>query len=325
MTAIADSSDTMGDSGAPGPSASTASGTEGTATASANSPAVTDMDAEDFRIDGDRYGFLLADGRTACEFSYSEDAAGGATNATAAGGNTARDRVANAVANAVTGATGAAGNVSGTCHVRELQGTAGQPAPDTIVFDAGGTTEGAAPGIYAEATAFRLIAAPDIRVLNPNQRVEIGPFTCTALGTAAFSCDMGAHSVTVSDGIADGALFRESTESTRPATRAMRPLPGNVTAGADCGNVASEEFEHIEGPLRVTAGTVDCSEILPIIYEYINTPIDAHHGNWNVRQYRNWTCSMPTAATYEREGQHVTCGDGTGNAVAIEGDRTSRG
>ncbi len=313
VTPIANSSETTEKSEPSAPSAST---TTETVTVAPTSPTVTDMDAEAFHVEGDRYGFLLDDGQTACEFDYDSDEPDGA---------------------------------AGTCRVRFVQSPAGQPVADTIIFEMGASiddgddagdaserssertaeqmtgrnsgTDGDTGGIYAEALESRRAATPDFNFLPANHRVHIGPFSCTALGSSSFTCDMGEHTVTVADGVAEGAEYRESRGSDRMATRTLGPLADVTVTGETCGDVASEEFGQIRGPLRVTAGGVDCEEVLAIIDQYLDTPMDSNHGNWNIRQYGNWTCSMPTAATYEREGQHVICGDGTGNAVAVEGDR----
>ena len=338
VTTIANSSEATEESGPPAPAASTATDT---ATTRPTAPTVTDMDAEAFHVEDDRYGFLLDDGQTTCEFEYDADDpddAAGTCNVRPVKGP-ARRPVADTIV-FETGATGDSGNTdddgdgdatdaadgAGAASER----TSGRTSERASGRESGAATNGrtadrGAAGIYAEATESRRTAAPDFHVLHANHRVDIGPFSCTALGSASFSCDMGEHTVTVADGVADGAEYRESRGSDRTATRTMSTLAGTAVTGETCGDVVSQEFGQVHGPLRVTAGGVDCEEVLAIIEEYINTPMDSSHGNWNVRQYRNWTCSMPTAATYEREGQHVTCGDGTGNAVAVEGDRGQNG
>lgn len=152
------------------------------------------------------------------------------------------------------------------------------------------------------------------------ERITAGGIACTALGGGDFTCTMGDdHRVTVRGGDIQGAAHR-GARPTGETTRMARNAPdaGSHREGERCGDITSEVFDHIDGPLVVTVGTVDCAEIRPIVQKYVDTPLDSGNGNWNVRQYGNWTCSMPTAATIEREGNHVTCGDGTGNAVAVK-------
>ena len=100
---------------------------------------------------------------------------------------------------------------------------------------------------------------------------------------------------------------KTSQKSTR---RTSEPSPKLLSIGATCGHATSTEFPTLDGkPVVVRQGQVDCEKAMRIVNEYLATPTDAHHGNWNVRQYGDWHCSMPTAGEIMRKGWALGCSE----------------
>ena len=132
-------------------------------------------------------------------------------------------------------------------------------------------------------------------VLHPDQRIEVAGITCTATAPDAVDCSRGDDTFSY-----DAGSFTSST------WRAPWTGIGDTWGDADKG-----EFPDLASTTtRVTRRPVDCDEVMDSLNGYLATPTDAHHGNANLREVGEWTCSMPTWGTSQMNGLLVDCYQG---------------
>lgn len=183
------------------------------------------------------------------------------------------------------------------------------------------------PGTTMKATKFDLQTSgeatlgPDIagyvpfpyKTLGADERVTVRGITCTAHGGSDITCAAGGTTVEIKDGhtpdlpVDDGGLASSSNRG------------GSTTkTSGSCGTI--DLGDRGKKDLMVRDGRVDCDDVLPIVQEYVDTPADPYHGQWNVREYGTWSCSMPSAGQVARTGYSISCGTMDGKSVGIRAD-----
>lgn len=132
-------------------------------------------------------------------------------------------------------------------------------------------------------------------ILHSDQRIKVAGITCTATAPYAVDCSHG-----------DDTFSYDAGSFTSSAWRT--PWTG---IGDTCGDADEGKFPDLASTTtRVARGPVDCDEVMESLNDYLATPTDAHHGNTNLREVGEWTCSMPTWGTSQMNGLLVDCYQG---------------